>query len=195
MDIPKLTSLIETLIFVAEKPISLDHIKIYLREYSDDVLDDEDFDQAIDMLKERHASAKSGIRLEEIADGYQLMSAEQNFELVKLYLKELNKRRLSKTALETLSIIAYKQPATKSEIEQIRGVNSDYMIQKLLEKELVEIKGRSEGPGRPLLYTTTQKFMDHFGIKSIKDLPKLSEFEMEENRVGTPQELRDDEEE
>ncbi len=194
MDIPKLTSLIETLIFVAEKPISLDHIKIYLREYADEVLEDEDFEQAIDQLRERHGSAKSGMRLEEIADGFQLMSSEENFELVKLYLKELNKRRLSKTALETLSIIAYKQPTTKSEIEQIRGVSSDYMIQKLLEKELVEIKGRSEGPGRPLLYVTTQKFMDHFGIKSIKDLPKLSEFEMEENSVGTPQELKDEEE-
>ena len=88
-------------------------------------------------------------------------------------------------ALETLAIVAYKQPVTKSDLEEIRGVNCDYALQKLLEKELVMISGRSEGPGRPLLYATTDKFMDYMGINSLNDLPKPKEFKETENSVGT----------
>jgi segregation and condensation protein B len=94
------------------------------------------------------------------------------------------KKRLSRSALETLSIIAYKQPVTKSELERIRGVNCDYAIQKLLEKELVAIQGRSDGPGRPLLYGTSDKFMDYFGLKSLDDLPKPKEFREPSNQIG-----------
>ena len=91
---------------------------------------------------------------------------------------------MSQAALETLSIVAYKQPISKTEIEQIRGVSCDYAIQKLLEKELVAILGRSESPGRPLLYGTSERFMDYFGIKSLKDLPKLKDFKEVENEIG-----------
>src|SRR5690606_7634525 len=87
-------------------------------------------------------------------------------------------------ALETLAIVAYRQPVTKTELEQIRGVNCDYSIQKLLEKDLVEIAGREEGPGRPLLYGTGQRFMDYFGLKSMADLPKPKEFAEVANSVG-----------
>ena len=93
---------------------------------------------------------------------------------------------MSKAALEALSIIAYKQPITKTEIELIRGVNSDYSVQKLLEKELVTIVGRSEKPGRPLLYATSPKFMDYFGIGSLKDLPKIKDFKTTDNEIGAP---------
>lgn len=182
----KLVSLLETLIFVADKPIKREHLAVYLTEYLGEPLTEDQISEALDALRIKHAREESGIRLEEIAEGFQFLSSPLNFELVKLYLKDINKSKLSKTALETLSIIAYKQPVTKSIIEQIRGVSSDYMLQKLLEKELVEISGRSDAPGRPLLYSTTTKFMDHFGLKSIKDLPKLSEFEIEDNSVGLP---------
>ena len=104
------------------------------------------------------------------------------------YLKALTNKRLSKASLETLAIIAYKQPVTKPEIEQIRGVNCDYTTQKLLEKGLIEIQGRDDGPGRPLIYTTSIKFMDYFGLKSMKDLPGIKDFEMSDNKVGSGEE-------
>ena len=92
-------------------------------------------------------------------------------------------------SLETLSIIAYKQPVTKSEIEKIRGVNCDYTIQKLLDKELIEIEGKSEKVGRPLIYGTSVKFMDYFGINSLNQLPTIKDFQKEENSIGDETEI------
>jgi segregation and condensation protein B len=100
------------------------------------------------------------------------------------FLKQKSKRRLSTSALETIAIIAYKQPITKHQIEQIRGVNCDYAIQKLLEKELIEIRGKSDGIGRPVLYGTSNKFMEYFGINNLKDLPSPKDFIKEENVIG-----------
>ncbi len=94
------------------------------------------------------------------------------------------KKKLSTAAMETLAIIAYKQPITKSEIELIRGVNCDYSIQKLLEKDLISINGRSSGPGKPILYETSQSFMDHFGLKNQKDLPQLKDIQSLENSIN-----------
>jgi len=99
-------------------------------------------------------------------------------------LRQNNKRRLSRAALETLSIIAYKQPVPKSEMEKIRGVSCDYSVQKLLEKELVAIVGRSDAPGRPLLYGTSEKFMDYFGLKSLDEMPKPKDFKEPDNEIG-----------
>jgi segregation and condensation protein B len=107
------------------------------------------------------------------------------------YLKQLTKRRLSKVALETLAIIAYRQPVSRVEIEQIRGVNADYAIDKLLEKELIEIVGRSPGPGKPLLYSVSPKFMDYFGLKSMEDLPQLKEFQVASEEIGEPSSLEE----
>ena len=101
-----------------------------------------------------------------------------------ILLKQQSKKRLSNAALETLSIIAYKQPITKAQIEQIRGVNCDYSIQRLLDKELLEIRGKSDTVGRPLIYGTTQNFMDYFGINNLNDLPTLKDFAVDENEIG-----------
>ncbi|MCL4164336.1 UNVERIFIED_CONTAM: hypothetical protein GTU68_007796 [Idotea baltica] len=133
---------------------------------------------------DRYQSEEYAIELVEISTGYRYMSKGNYHRTVSTYLKQTTSKKLSKAALETLSIIAYRQPVIKSEIEQIRGVSCDYSIQKLLEKELVEITGRSEGPGRPLLYSTSIKFMDYFSLRSIEDLPKLKEIEVPENAVG-----------
>ena len=100
------------------------------------------------------------------------------------FLKLESGKKLSRVAMETLSIIAYKQPVTRTEIDSIRGVNSDYALQKLLEKELVIISGRSEGPGRPLMYSASPKFFEYFGLSSEKDLPKLKEFESAAQEIG-----------
>ena len=95
--------------------------------------------------------------------------------------------------METLSIIAYRQPITKSEMEHIRGVSCDYAIQKLLEKDLISISGKSDGPGRPVLYSTSQSFMDYFGIRSVKDLPQLKDLHIEQNEIGSSSEYEDSE--
>ena len=101
-----------------------------------------------------------------------------------MFLKQKSRRKLSASALETLAIIAYKQPVTRTQLEQIRGVSCDYALHKLLEKELVEIKGKAETLGRPVLYCTTQKFMEYFGINHLRDLPQLKDFAVEENVIG-----------
>ena len=101
-----------------------------------------------------------------------------------ILLRQQSQKRLSTAQLETLSIIAYKQPVTKGDIEQIRGVNSDYSVQKLLEKELVDIKGKSEGLGRPILYGTSSKFMEYFGINSLSEFPQPKYFSQTDNQIG-----------
>ena len=103
---------------------------------------------------------------------------------ISIYLKQQSKKRLSTAALETLSIIAYKQPVTKAEIEQIRGVNCDYSVQKLLEKNLVEIRGKADTIGRPLIYGTSDKFMDYFGINDLSELPTPKDIGQQENEIG-----------
>jgi segregation and condensation protein B len=117
-------------------------------------------------------------QIEEIANGFQLLSRPEYHEWISKIRKKSGESKLSQQALETLSIIAYKQPIIRAEIEAIRGVQSGQMIRTLIEKGLVKITGRDEVLGRPLLYGTTTKFLDHFGLKSIKDLPKVEDLEM-----------------
>ena len=118
------------------------------------------------------------------AGGYQSYSKPEYQSVISLLLQQNSKKKLSTTILETLSIVAYKQPVTKSEIEHIRGVNCDYAIQKLLDKNLITIKGKSNDPGRPLLYATSVFFMEYFGINDIKDLPQLKDLRELSNEIG-----------
>ncbi len=175
---------IESLIFTADTPIGLKDIRNCLTEAFGLKFSEEEILSAIGRLQERYAKDDYAIEIVEIADGYQFLSKGSYHQTVGIYLKQTMRRRLSRAALETLSIIAYKQPVTKMDLERIRGVSCDYSIQKLLEKELVSIVGRSEGPGRPLLYGTSQKFMDYFGLKNIEDLPKPKDFKVPENQIG-----------
>lgn len=180
---------IESLIFVAESALSVKDIKHCLDECFESKIQKEEIINAIESLQEKYSSADFAMEIVAISDGYQFLTKEIYHHTIGHYIKQLTKKKLSKSALETLSIIAYRQPVTKSEVEMIRGVNCDYAAQKLLEKELVEIVGRSEAPGRPLLYATSSKFMDYFGLQSMKDLPKLKEFEQNENQIGSQEEL------
>ena len=177
---------IESLIFVADSPISFKEIKDCLEKTFETTFEEEDLLNQIDILKEKFAADTSAIEVAEISGGYQLLTKGSYHNTIGTFLKQSTKKKLSKVALETLAIVAYKQPISKPELESIRGVSCDYAIQKLLEKELVSIEGRSDGPGKPLLYGTSAKFMNYFGLKSIEDLPKLKDFKLPENSVGEP---------
>ncbi len=144
----------------------------------------EDIDQAIDKLQQKYASDESSFEILHVGGGFLFYTKPAYQASIGIMLKQQSKRRLSNSALETLSIIAYKQPITKSEIERIRGVNCDYSIQKLLEKELIEIRGKSEAVGRPLIYGTSPNFMEYFGINDLRDLPIPKDFAPEENTIG-----------
>lgn len=175
---------IEALIFTTEHPITVAEIKSVLDATFESEFETEEILRGIEDLKIRYTDSQFAFEIIEIAEGYQFLTKPAFHNSVGMYLKQTTKKRLSQAALETLSIIAYKQPVSKTELEQIRGVSCDYAIQKLLEKELVEIQGRSEAPGRPLVYGTSEKFMDYFGIKSLKDLPKPKDFKEIENQIG-----------
>lgn len=144
-------------------------------------------EKAVEDLQQRYEAPDYAFELVAQAGGYQFMTKPAYAASISILLKQQSKKRLSTSALETLAIIAYKQPITKNEVEQIRGVNCDYTIQKLLEKELVEIKGKAESIGRPLLYGTSRKFEEHFGIKNLKDLPTPKDFSADDNKIGEEQ--------
>ncbi|MBL7927947.1 MAG: SMC-Scp complex subunit ScpB [Bacteroidia bacterium] len=179
---------IEALIFTAEQGISIQEIQACLKTAYDWDLSSEEITAEIEILKEKYASDEFSFEIREIAEGFEFLTKKEFHAPVSTLLQIKEKKKLTNSALETLAIIAYKQPVSKTEIEQIRGVNCDYSIQKLLEKELIVIKGKSDGPGRPLLYGTSEQFMDHFGLKSVRDLPKLKDLHIEANEIGIPSE-------
>jgi segregation and condensation protein B len=182
---------IEALIFTAESPVTGDDIINCLNTAYGWELKKDELKEIIETLKVKFSDERFAFELVEIAEGYQFLSKKEYHNVVNTLLQIKAKRRLSTAALETLAIIAYKQPLSKSEIEHIRGVNCDYSIQKLLEKELIVINGKGDGPGKPLLYGTSKNFMDHFGLKSVKDLPKLKDLHIADNEIGTPADLMD----
>ncbi|HLF65032.1 MAG TPA: SMC-Scp complex subunit ScpB [Saprospiraceae bacterium] len=180
----KLVLYIESLVFAAPMPINRKDIRYALENTFEVKIPEEDIERALEELQQKYQSDTFAVEVVEIAEGFQFLTKPAFHHVIGNYLKQITHRRLSRVALETLAIIAYKQPVTKSQLEQIRGVNCDYAIQKLLEKELIEISGRSEGAGRPLVYVTSEKFMDYFGLKNISDLPKLKELQSAENVIG-----------
>jgi segregation and condensation protein B len=181
---------IEAIIFVSEQPATIKDIQQCLTSTYGWEIMKEDIEKELNTLVEKYKDESFSFELVQIAGGWHFMTKKDYYPTISTYLHQKARRRLSTSALETLAIIAYKQPITKAEIEHIRGVNCDHTLQKLLEKELIVIAGRAEGPGRPLLYKTSQFFMDYFGINSPKDLPKLKEIQAvdTENSIGTPPE-------
>lgn len=182
----KIEQHIEALIFSSESPIGTAEIKSCLEEVFDALIPDEIIQERLAQLIEKYTDEYYSFGIFSVAGGYQFMTKGAFHNTVGTYLKQSSKKRLSKAALETLSIIAYKQPVTKSNIEAIRGVNCDYAIQKLLEKELIHIIGRSEVVGKPLLYGTSEKFMEYFGLNSLTDLPVLKDVTYVNNEIGEP---------
>jgi len=179
MEIPNLTPHIEALIFASDKPLTTVEITELLNNalsFMKDKLTLEQVEAAIEITLKKYEDELYPFEIKESGGGWQFLTKKEYHKTVAQLNGEKFLKRLSTAALETLAIIAYKQPVTKGEIESIRGVNSDYSIQKLLEKELIIITGRNEDmPGKPLIYATSRLFMDYFGINSATDLPKLKE--------------------
>ncbi len=172
-------SVIEALIFSSDDSLSSDEIigAIKSIDGEDVVLTKDEVDNTVDLLNQKYTESGNSFRILRIANGYLYATSEEFAKYVGYLSSERTKRRLSQAALETLSIIAYKQPVTKPELESIRGVNSDYILTTLLEKALITIKGRAETVGRPLLYGTTDEFLKYFGLNNLSDLPKPREID------------------
>ncbi len=172
-------SVIEALIFASDEPLPAKEIIAAIREIDgDDVeIKEKEIERQVDALNEIYEQTDRPFRILRLAGGFTFGTLPEYSKYVGYLSTEKSKRRLSHAALETLAIIAYKQPITKPEVESIRGVNSDYMINTLLEKGLITIKGRADTVGRPLLYVTTKNFLKYFGLNKITDLPKPREIE------------------
>ena len=182
--IPELKRLIGALVFGAKKPLNARDIRKNIEEVAENLggmfapyatLKDRDVRDALDALAADTARAGIGLMLVESAEGFVFQSDEDCGPWLRHLLDLGRAQRLSRPALETLAIIAYKQPITKADIEAVRGVSVDHILKTLMEAQLVRIMGRSELPGRPLLYGTTHVFLEHFGLKDVTELPKLDE--------------------
>jgi segregation and condensation protein B len=179
MEISNLIPHIEALIFASDKPLTAAEITDLVNQafgFMEDKIEVEQVDASLEGIVEKYNSEFYPFEVRQSGGGWQFLTKKDYHKTVAQLNGEKFLKRLSAAALETLAIVAYKQPVTKGEIEAIRGVSSDYAVQKLLEKELIVITGRNEKlPGHPLVYTTSKNFMDYFGINSPEDLPKIKE--------------------
>ncbi len=196
MEGKELALIIEAILFAAQHPVSVLFIYQVIRQHEgyisnngqevepgdsgteeEPALTEAEIQQVIEELIKKYQSNDYAFELIHISEGYQFFTKPKYHSHVRNAIIQESKKKLTKAALETLSIIAYKQPITKAEMEFIRGVNCDYSVQKLLDKKLVDIVGRADAPGKPLLYGTSPFFTQYFGLGSISELPKLKEFE------------------
>ncbi len=167
MDRAEQKRVVEAVLFLTEEPIKADRIAAVLATSLDEAV------ILLDELKDDFAVANRGIQIVETATGFQMGTAPELAPFLERAYSEDVSSNLSTAALEALAIIAYKQPATRIEIESIRGVRSEHVLENLLKRKLIKISGRKEGPGRPLLYGTTADFLKYFGLKELADLPPL----------------------
>jgi segregation and condensation protein B len=175
---------IEALIFSSEQSLRVEEIAYCLQAALERDLSLEEINRSIINIQKKYQDENLAIELIKINNGYQFLTKKAYHPVISLLQAQRAKKKLSQAALETLAIIAYKQPATKTDVEQIRGVNCDYSIQKLLEKELIAIIGKSETVGKPILYGTSSLFMDYFGINNIEELPHIKELTDNTNSIG-----------
>ena len=170
---------IEALLFASERPLTPEEIKSAFPEGEGSV-SVADIRGQVAALKKEYETQNRGFRVYEIANGYQIASDMRFAEVLRRFYISREKKKISQAGLETLSVIAYRQPVTRAEIEAIRGVNVDGAVKTLMEKGLIRIAGRKDVPGRPILYGTTAEFLEHFGLKSTQELPPLSEYSLKD---------------
>jgi segregation and condensation protein B len=171
MEEHELSAVIEALLFISGEPIALDKLAQVLEGTGTDRIR-----EALDRLRQGYDAAGRGLQIVEVAGGYQIATRSECAPWVKALEKIKSATRLSRSGLETLAIVAYKQPVTRGEIEVIRGVDSAGVLKTLLERRILKIVGRREGLGRPMLYGTTREFLHYFGLKDLSELPALKEF-------------------
>ena len=173
MEPDELKSIIENVLLAADQPVHLDELeKIFLN-----TAEKNNLQLILEELKEEYQSRN--LQILEVADGYQLCTRHEFNDWIRKFLKLDRSSRLSQPSLDTLSIIAYKQPLTRQEVDDIRGVDSSGVIKTLLEKKVIGPAGRKKVPGRPIMYRTTQKFLEYFGLKDLSDLPTLEDLKEE----------------
>ena len=167
---------IEALLFCCEEAISLSSLTTLLSKQN--TITEEETQHLLHALEKKYAADPStALSLCAIGGGYRLLTKKVHAPLLEALTQDAHKRKLSVSAMETLAIIAYKQPITAAEVEKIRGVNSDYMLHRLLEQTLIEVKKKAPSPGNPLLYGTGKNFLDFFGLQHIEELPPLKHYE------------------
>ncbi|MBM3245910.1 MAG: SMC-Scp complex subunit ScpB [Candidatus Omnitrophica bacterium] len=162
---------IEAMLFSSERPLTLEQIKNAL-----DGLGTEEIRGVLEELRGEYERFGRGMRINEVAGGFQMITSPGFAPFLKKLYKERRVERLSRPALETLAIVAYKQPLSRAQVESLRNVNVDGVIKHLLGRDLIRITGRKKAPGRPFVFGTTRKFLEYFGLKSLEELPKLEEF-------------------
>jgi segregation and condensation protein B len=171
MELSEAKKIIEALLFTSEKPITIEQMKEVLEE-----VDAKDIKTALAELQKEYETLGRSFKVYELAGGYQMVTMPEFADYLKKFYRVKSKDKLTKPALETLAIVAYRQPITKADIEDIRGVNVDGVVKTLADRQLIKITGRKDAPGRPILYGTTKEFLDRFGLSSLNELPKLGEF-------------------
>lgn len=180
MDYKLLKNIVEVMIFTSDRPLSLKQIKDIIneeKEVTGAAADIRNIDKAVNELISKYRSDEYSFSIIQVAGAFRFATKKKYAPWLAKLNKEKLRRKLSPSALETLAIISYNQPVTKPEIEAIRGVNVDYIVGSLLEKDLITIKGRAEAPGRPMLYATTDRFLEYVGLNSMEDLPPLKAIE------------------
>src|SRR6478672_8189680 len=188
-----LDKIIEALLFSAQKPLSIREVATAIKGGEDELSPNEfsrvreaEVAAALEQLKIEYIEQQRAFQLIEKAEGWQLATDPQYAQWVRELFPAPKPARLSAPALETLAIIAYRQPITRADVEAVRGVNIDGVLQTLIERGLVKIAGRAEIPGRPLLYETTQFFLDHFGLRNLEELPNVEELRKQDLPVARP---------
>lgn len=178
VDGTRLSSVVEALIFASPDPIPAEHLLAILTEGEEAFsLEVSMVEQMIEQLNNRYEETGLSFRIVKVGGGFSFATRRRFHRWLSIFQHENAYRRLSQSAIEALAIVAYRQPVTKPEIDQIRGVDSGYIVRQLLEKELINVSGRADSPGKPLLYRTTDQFLRHFGINSVEELPRPREID------------------
>ncbi len=170
----EINKIVEALLFASPEPLTQAHLNSIIEP---DLVDPEltKLENIIEDLKNKYLDNDNAFTVVQVASGYQLVSRSEYEIFIRRMLKKSGRLALTNASLETLAIVAYRQPVNRFEIESIRGVDSSGVLKTLLSKNLIKIKGRDSGPGRPLLYNTTEKYLEYFGLNNINEMPKLSE--------------------
>ncbi|MGM0506034.1 MAG: SMC-Scp complex subunit ScpB [Bacteroidota bacterium] len=178
VDGTRLSSVVEALIFASPDPIPADHLLAILTEGDEALsLESSMVERMIEQLNQRYEETGLSFRIVKVGGGFSFATRRRYHRWLSIFQHENAYRRLSQSAIEALAIVAYRQPVTKPEIDQIRGVDSGYIVRQLMEKELIKVSGRADSPGKPLLYRTTDQFLQHFGINHVEELPRPREID------------------